>query len=183
MNDKELLDVINEHDEVIDKQPRDIVHQQGLLHREIHVWLYDQDNNIYFQKRGTGKSSGGLLDASIGGHVDSGETYKQAAVRETLEETGLAISEHDLVLVKKFHATFHDTIKNQVNNFSRHIFVVPQPFKHSQITKEADVAGVDFETFSISEIRTLTEEERKRFDTFILTDIVPDIIQYIEKAL
>ena len=41
-----------------------------------------------------------------GGHIDPGETPKQAAVRETFEEAGLRIKESDLELVAQI--TKHD---------------------------------------------------------------------------
>src|SRR4029078_10371505 len=87
-----LLDIVNENDEIIDAKARKDVHRLGLLHREVHVWIFDEDKNIFFQKRGLHRTSPGLLDASVGGHVNVGEDYIEAAVRETLEEAGVSIS-------------------------------------------------------------------------------------------
>src|SRR5258708_3806596 len=97
-----LLDVVSQNDKVIDLKTRTDVHRLGLRHREIHVWLFDGKHNMYFQKRGLHRPSAGLLDATIGGHVNKGEEYLNAAIRETKEETGISILASDLILLKKF---------------------------------------------------------------------------------
>ena len=42
----ELLDVVNKDDVIINSKSRNEVHQIGLLHREIHIWLFDKDKNL-----------------------------------------------------------------------------------------------------------------------------------------
>ncbi|MCX6747764.1 MAG: NUDIX domain-containing protein, partial [Candidatus Nomurabacteria bacterium] len=84
-NLEEFLDIVDEDDVVTGSRNRNDVHIFGLLHREVHVWFFDKKNNIFFQKRGVNKSSGGLFDATVGGHVDSEEDYSTAAIREVKE--------------------------------------------------------------------------------------------------
>lgn len=43
-----------------------------------------------------------LLWGIPGGHVDMGETYKQAAAREFFEETGIKVKEEDLILIGEY---------------------------------------------------------------------------------
>ena len=67
-----------------------------------------------------------MWDVSVAGHIDAGETPKQAAIRETEEEIGLSISEHDLhnigvfecfqsydngIMDNEFHNTFITELK------------------------------------------------------------------------
>lgn len=88
----EIFDVVNENDQVIDAQPRYIVHQKNLLHRAVHALVYDQSNRLYLQKRALCKDTNpGLWDTSMGGHLESGETYDQAVIRETREELGIIL--------------------------------------------------------------------------------------------
>ncbi len=176
----EMLDIIDENDIVTDTKERNEIHQKGLLHREIHVWFFDTAGNIFFQKRGVEKASGGLLDASVGGHVDAGENYTEAAIRETQEEIGLLISSSDLFLIKKFRATSKDAEKNRINNFSRSVYIHTLPIIESQIVKEAGVIGVDFEKFSCEHLLNLSKKEIDRFDQYILTDEIPFVIEYIK---
>jgi len=87
---KEIFDVVNERDEVIDRRPRNEVHQLGLLHRAIHVLVFNSRGETFLQKRSMTKDrEPGKWDSSSSGHVDSGEDYDACAVRELREEIGL----------------------------------------------------------------------------------------------
>ena len=86
---KRILDVIDKNDKIVDSKSRIDIHRLGLLHREIQVWIFDKNKNIFFQKMGLHKKSAGLLDATIAGHPNKGEEYLDAAVRETKEEIGI----------------------------------------------------------------------------------------------
>lgn len=79
------IPIVNEQDEVIGEEERSIIHQKGLLHREAHVIFITPDKKIIFQKRGLNKETyPGLLDWTVGGHVDSAnDSYEQTAERES----------------------------------------------------------------------------------------------------
>lgn len=89
---EEIFDVVNERDEVIDAKPRSEVHRLGLLHRAIHVLVFNSCGEIFIQKRSMAKDrEPGKWDSSSSGHVDSGEPYDACAVRELREEIGLIV--------------------------------------------------------------------------------------------
>jgi isopentenyldiphosphate isomerase len=89
---EEIFDVVNERDEVIDRRPRSEVHRLGLLHRAVHVLVFNARGQIFLQKRSMAKDrQPGLWDSSASGHVDSGEDYDATAVREVEEEIGLRL--------------------------------------------------------------------------------------------
>ena len=90
---KEIFDVVNERDEVIGHKPRSEVHRLGLLHRAVHVLVFNARGEIFLQKRSLTKDrEPGKWDSSTSGHVDSGEDYDACAVRELREEIGLAVA-------------------------------------------------------------------------------------------
>lgn len=90
---EEIFDVVNERDEVIDQKPRREVHARGLLHRAIHVLVFNSRGEIFLQKRSMTKDrEPGKWDSSSSGHVDSGENYDVCAMRELREEIGLIVS-------------------------------------------------------------------------------------------
>lgn len=89
---EEIFDVVNERDEVIDRKPRREVHRLGLLHRAVHVLVFNGRGQVFLQKRSMTKdTSPGLWDSSASGHLDSGEDYDACAVRELREEIGLVV--------------------------------------------------------------------------------------------
>ena len=90
----EIFDVVDENDNVIDQQLRHIVHQKKLLHRSVHALVFDESYRMYIQKRSMSKDTNpGLWDTSVGGHVDSGESYDKALIRETQEELGIVLTQ------------------------------------------------------------------------------------------
>ncbi|MDR0352760.1 MAG: NUDIX domain-containing protein [Opitutaceae bacterium] len=91
--DDELFDVVNERDEVIGQATRGEVHARKWLHRAVHVLARGADGRVFLQKRSMAKdTSPGRWDSSCSGHVDAGEDYAAAAVRELREELGARIA-------------------------------------------------------------------------------------------
>jgi len=89
---KEIFDVVNEHDAVIDRKPRSVVHARGLRHRAVHVLVFNARGEVFLQKRSMKKDrQPGVWDSSASGHLDSGEDYDACAVRELREEIGLSL--------------------------------------------------------------------------------------------
>src|ERR1022692_566981 len=89
---EEIFDVVNERDEVIGQQSRSEVHRLGLMHRAVHVLVFNAVGEVFLQKRSMTKDrQPGLWDSSASGHVDSGEDYDACAVRELGEEIGLRL--------------------------------------------------------------------------------------------
>lgn len=86
----ELFDLVNENDEVMGTVKRKDAHRDpSLIHRAIGIMVF-KDGQLYLQKRSMTKDTyPGYWTLSATGHVDSGETYDQAAIRELKEELGL----------------------------------------------------------------------------------------------
>jgi len=93
----EILDVVNDNDEVIGQAERDRVHREGLVCRLVYVCFYTTNREIILQKRSdTKKNDPGKLTTTVSGHVASGQSYAEAATRETVEESGIEVSAEDL---------------------------------------------------------------------------------------
>ena len=86
----ELFDIVNEKDVVIGQEMRSIVHERGLWHRGVHVFLFTQDGKLLVQQRSKDRIHAPLaLDCSVSEHLKAGEDYYTAAVRGLKEEMGL----------------------------------------------------------------------------------------------
>ena len=89
-NPDELFDVVDEEDRVIGVARRGEVHARKLRHRAVHILVQSPEGDIFLQKRSMQKDSQpGKWDSSASGHLDSGESYEVAAVRELGEELGI----------------------------------------------------------------------------------------------
>ena len=91
----EYLDIYDENKNYLGKELRSIVHEKGLWHNTVHCWLYDSKGNIYFQIRAEEKT----FYTTASGHVDAGETIKEAFGREIREEIGIEVAYEEAVLV------------------------------------------------------------------------------------
>lgn len=93
-NDKvEYFDVVDIFDRVVGLAPRHYIHANKLFHRAVHIFVFNSNGELFLQKRSMDKDSApGKWVSSCSGHVDSGEYYYDAAVRELGEEIGLYYS-------------------------------------------------------------------------------------------
>lgn len=86
----ELLDIVSDADKVTGQAMRSVVHQQGLQHRGVHVFLFNDAGQMLIQKRSADRAnSPSLLDCSVSEHVKAGEGYLEAAMRGLKEEMGV----------------------------------------------------------------------------------------------
>lgn len=88
--DGELFDVVDENDRVIAQKTRRYVHENNLVHRAVHILVFNRHRDCLLQKRSVWKDRHpGVWDSSAAGHVDAGESYDEAARRELREELGI----------------------------------------------------------------------------------------------
>jgi 16S rRNA (adenine1518-N6/adenine1519-N6)-dimethyltransferase len=86
----ELFDVVNPLDQVIGTATRTDVHANNLLHRAVHVLVFNKRGDLLLQQRSRLKDvHPGLWDSSVAGHLNAGEDYTAAASRELNEEMGI----------------------------------------------------------------------------------------------
>lgn len=93
----EYLAVVDDHDRVIDRRLRRDIHAAGLRHRAVHILVFNDQDQLFMQKRSMKKDlNKGLWDTSAAGHVDDGESYDSCAPRELWEELGVETELKDL---------------------------------------------------------------------------------------
>jgi isopentenyl-diphosphate delta-isomerase len=104
----EYLDLVNEKDEVIGKKLRSEVYVEHLSNfRVINAFVVNSMGELWIPRRVADKRIFPLcLDVSVGGHVESGETYDQTLKRETQEELNFDIDTIEYKLLGRL--TPHD---------------------------------------------------------------------------
>lgn len=87
---EEQFDIVDEDDKKIGTLPRSVVRKKNLLHRGVIFFVFNKKGELYIPKRSDSKDIlPGKYDISVGGGVSAGETYREAAGRELLEELGI----------------------------------------------------------------------------------------------
>lgn len=104
MESEEILDLVDDNDQVIGQIKRGemsaLVPGGGKYVRAPDIFIMNPDGKVWVPVRSMHKSiAPGGLDFSVGGHVESGETYEQTAIRELEEEAGIGASVEQLELI------------------------------------------------------------------------------------
>ena len=94
----ELLDVLDENGNPTGEvESREEIYRKGLWHRSSHIWIINDDKELLVQKRNPNKKTfPNLWAISVAGHVDSGESSRETAVRELKEEVNLDVNGDEL---------------------------------------------------------------------------------------
>jgi len=104
--------VVNNQDQVVGKATRREIHKNNLMHRSIHIFVFNSYNQIFLQKRSNTKDENpGFWDTSAAGHVDSGETYDECAKRELWEELGIKESLQYLDKIQACSETYNEHVQ------------------------------------------------------------------------
>lgn len=87
---EEFLDIVAENNQVIGQEKRSVVHQSGLWHRGVHIFLFTPEHKLVLQQRSKRREqSPGALDCSVSEHLKAGESYLAGAMRGLEEELGI----------------------------------------------------------------------------------------------
>lgn len=100
-----------------------VVHEKGLLHQVVHLWIYGDDAQgrwLYFIQRSKQREVfPGLLDLPVSGHIDPEETFSHTVVALTQECLGLKLLPERLKHAGNIHqvidsGNYHDNAFCQV---------------------------------------------------------------------
>lgn len=123
---EELFDVVDAEDRVTGQLPRDEVHARDLRHRAVHILILNNAGELYLQKRVAWKDRNpSLWDSSAAGHVDAGERYEEAALRELEEELNLTADLSEVLRLRPSAETGFEFLKVYVARHSGRIRGAP----------------------------------------------------------
>lgn len=175
----ELLDVVDENNQLTGKtEEKEIIHEKGLWHREIAVWIMNEKREILIQKRAASKKQGPNKWGLTAGHVDRGEEPIQAAKRETLEEIGIDVEEKELepLLIEKMSEDFPKV--NQTNSCFEYWYLLRTNKKIEEyVIEEKELSEVKY--ISLEELEKIinTQDDNYTFsDCASMTELL-DILK------
>jgi isopentenyldiphosphate isomerase len=80
-----------------------------MLHKVVHVLVFNENGELLLQKRSMNKDvAPGKWDTSVGGHVPNGENLITAAIREMEEELGIT-SDNIKPLYSYIHSNHYES--------------------------------------------------------------------------
>ncbi|WP_111684143.1 NUDIX hydrolase [Winogradskyella tangerina] len=125
-------------------------HKNGWYHNTIHLWLYTKEGEILLQQRSHKKAIHPLLwDVSAAGHIDAGESFIEAALRETREEIGLQLKADDLTKIGvKLYESSYDDGAIQDNEFHQVYIAELKVDMNELVLQENEVEALKLVTFS-----------------------------------
>ena len=131
------------------KKSKSEIHRKGLFHSTVHVWIFTEEGNILIQKRSKKKElNPGVWDVSVAGHIKFNENIKEAAKRETLEETGININTKDLLKIGVYRS------------INIHPTAIDKEFFHTYILKiDKNSINLDFKNNEVDDLKFISIEE------------------------
>lgn len=175
----ELIDVLDENGNYTGKvEERKVIHDKGLWHVHVGVWLMNQKGELLFQQRASQKKINAGKWSRTGGHVDSGETPLQAIQRETYEEVGVKIP------IEKFKllSTNKEECVSDLNVINRQFIysyfaMVDYKLEDYTMQKE-EVSNLKYMT--IEEMEEAYKNKDEKY-TFIKWDRIDEIINNLKE--
>lgn len=147
-----LIQVVDENDKPVGSATKQEAWDKGLIHRVVRIMIENSKGQILLQRRDPDKQPfPNCWDNSVGGHVDAGEEYDEAVVRELEEELAL----RDLPLTEL--GRYYEASTWQSYQLKRFCKVYKARFETLPTTLEAgEVSEVRW--FTVAEIKKLIAE-------------------------
>ena len=104
---EEIFDIYTRDGKYLGTKEKSVCHSEnpGFYHKPVWIWIINNKNEILVQKRASCKKNfPNLWDMPSAGHIISGETPIQGAIRETYEELGIKTTENDYLFVGEYIA-------------------------------------------------------------------------------
>lgn len=147
----ELVDILDEDMNQTGKAlMKSEAHKKGLWHGGAHLWIYNSKDEVLLQKRSDQKEIyPSRWDVSVAGHIDAGETPRQAVLREAKEELNLSIDPDALQYIGL------DIFNEQI----------PQSFVHRVVNwvyiikLDVDLKSLEIEPEEVSEIKWIVLDD------------------------
>lgn len=175
----EYLDIVDENNNLIGKVvEKDIVHNEGLWHREVAIWVINEEGRILLQKRAATKKLGANKWAICAGHVDTGEDVKTAAERELFEEIGLKCDDLEFLFISKVIDTREGSFKN--NMFMYMYFLKTNTKLEDYIIQYEELSELKY--IDIKELEQIVENKDSNV-TFSEREYIEQIVEEIKKRI
>lgn len=178
---EEYIDVISPNGNLTGiSKPRSKVHQEGAWHRSVHVWVLNDRKELLIQRRAFEKENHpGLWDVSCAGHITSGDSSLQTAVRELKEELGLFV--HPEELEQMFTIESHYVLNNgtYIDNELVDVYLLKRNLDTKDLTLQVDEVD-STKMISVDVLRVYVSSKDASFVPF--WKAYQNLLDYLDKA-
>lgn len=159
---EEMYDIVDEQGNKTGQTlPKTAVHQQGLRHGSVHVWILDGQGNILLQYRAANKKIfPSCWDTSVAGHVSAGDVPEDTALCEVQEEIGLTIEKSDLQLLGTFAGDL-PWLPGGLHREFNTVFAVHKDFKLADLVIQQEEL-TDLKLVTADELQVMLKDPEKR---------------------
>lgn len=171
---EEQVILVDEQDNELGTMGKLEAHQQGILHRAISVFIFnDQRELLLHQRASTKYHSGGLWTNTCCSHPRPGEKVEDAAVRRLNEEMGLVCS-----LTKAFDFTYRAQLDGGLTEHELdHVFI-----GYGNTDPQPDPAEVmNWKWMHQRELKQLLDQYPEQFTAWF-NMIAERVFQFIETS-
>jgi 16S rRNA (adenine1518-N6/adenine1519-N6)-dimethyltransferase len=153
------LEIVDENDKVIGKASLDEIYRRKLIHRVAMIVVREPAGKILLQRRSAKVfTNPNRWDVSAAGHVDAGESYNQAAIRELHEELGVS----NVELAEAAYYFSDTTLDGKHQKRFVKIYTVTLPADTTFSIEPSEVSEVRW--FSLEELSRLFEQQPHEFN-------------------
>lgn len=176
----EYLDVVDENNNLTGKsEERNIIHEKGMWHREVAVWIINEKGEVLLQKRAATKKQYPNKWAICAGHIDAGEHYETAMLREIDEELGVKLTINDLEFLGIYKV--EEETDNIINNYFNYTYFLKTNLNIEdykiQLEELSELKYISFEELE-NIIKTGAEEV-----TFSRKSYMPEILKILKEKI
>jgi isopentenyl-diphosphate delta-isomerase len=172
MEDKELVDVVDESGNLVEVVLKQEAHKQGLLHKTVISEVIDSQGRWLLVKQASDRQDAGQYVSPVGGHVMAGETEEDAVKREANEELGLT-GEFKYEYVDR--AIYN---RNIIGRQENHFFIMYKIYSDAKPILNNE--SVSCRYFTEDELRKELKENRDQFGAafvFVLERFFPHMMK------
>lgn len=146
----EYIDIFDENNNPTGEiKEKNKAHEEGNFHRTAHIWIMNDKNELLLQKRSaTKKSHPNCWDISGAGHIRTGETVIEGAIRELREELGIKANADDLRFI-----AIVKSIKNPQNQEFGYVYL---------LKSNNEIKDYTFEDNEVSEVKYVYFEDLEK---------------------
>lgn len=180
----EYIDIVDHNGNPTGKVAlKSAAHKNGWYHNTIHLWLYTKSGDVLLQQRSHKKHIYPLLwDVSVAGHIDAGESFVEALLREAKEEIGIGLKPKDLYKIG-VHLHKSEYANGAIKDYEFHNVFIAElnvPIEDLQ-PQEDEVEALKLVT--ISEFRALLKVTNNNHFITTNTDYYLLVLKQIENQL